>query len=118
MQSFSKPRRRARACRAICALFVMCASPGSYAAWQFDVNAGFVYDSNLTRAYAPADIRADGAFTLDAAAGSTDTARFSASWALDERSSLNVVYLEERTDATGGVSYRSHSASLMYAWRY
>jgi hypothetical protein len=299
MQPFSKLRRRARACRAACTFFIACASDASYAAWQFDVNTGFVYDSNLTRAYAPADIRADGAFTLDAAAGSfwalsgadgltltldarselyhrfhelnlldvganatykhkfglgyaapwialsvaaahddyrgdirdshrldvraeigkrftpefdaafggshdrryarndepvvpgisgavfdlrgesvyaragyaitdslllgvdlsvrrgdvvattrpdfdifvvsdaiaadpafgpdffayrlrgtTDTAKLSASWALDERSSLNAVYVEERTDAAGGVSYRSHSASLVYAWRY
>src|SRR5205823_3826319 len=50
--------------------------------------------------------------------GTTDTARISASWALDERSSLNVVYVEERTDAAGGVYYRSHSANLVYAWRY
>jgi hypothetical protein len=299
MQSLSNLHRRARACRAACALFVACASDASYAAWQFDVDAGLLYDSNLTRAYAPADIRADGAVTLDVAAGSfwalsgadgltltadartelyhrfhglnlvdlgasaaykhkfglgyaapwialsvaaahddyrgdirdshrlevraevgkrftsdfdaafggrydrryarndepvvpgipgnvfdlrgesvyaragyaitdrlllgaelsvrrgdvvattrpdfdifvvsdaiaadptfgpdffayrlrgtTDTAKLSASWALDERSSLNVVYLEERTDAAGGVYYRSHSADLVYAWRY
>jgi hypothetical protein len=41
----------------------------AHAAWQFDVDTGFVYDSNLNRAYEPADIRADTAFTLDAAAG-------------------------------------------------
>ena len=299
MQSLSKRLRRARACRAACAFFVLCASDASYAAWQFDVDAGFLYDSNLTRAYEPADIRADGAFTLDASAGwfwalsgadgltitgnartelyhrfhglnlldvganatykhkfglgyaapwislsvaaarddyrgdirdgrrldiraeigkrftpefdasfggrydrrygrndepvvpgisgnvfdlrgksvyaragyaitdslllgaelsvrrgdvvattrpdfdifvvsdaiaadptfgpdffayrlrgTTDIAKLSASWALDERSSLNVVYLEERTDAAGGIYYRSHSANLVYAWRY
>ena len=50
--------------------------------------------------------------------GTTDTAKLSASWALDERSSLNVVYVEERTDAAGGIYYRSHSANLVYAWRY
>jgi len=50
--------------------------------------------------------------------GTTDTAKLSSSWALDERSSLNMVYLEERTDAVGGVYYRSHSANLVYVWRY
>jgi hypothetical protein len=50
--------------------------------------------------------------------GTTDTARISASWALDDRSSLNVVYADERTDAAGGVYYRSHRAELVYAWRH
>jgi hypothetical protein len=50
--------------------------------------------------------------------GTTDTAKLSASWALDDRSSLNAIYVDERTDAAGGVYYRSHSASLLYAWRY
>jgi hypothetical protein len=67
-------------------------------------------------------IAADPAFGPDFFAyrlrGTTDTARISASWALDDRSSLNVVYSDERTDAAGGVTYRSHRANLMYAWRY
>jgi hypothetical protein len=67
-------------------------------------------------------IAADPAFGPDYFAyrlrGTTDTAKLSASWALDDRSSLNAIYLDERTDAAGGVYYRSHSASLMYAWRY
>ncbi|HTS23384.1 MAG TPA: hypothetical protein VMN79_16445 [Casimicrobiaceae bacterium] len=50
--------------------------------------------------------------------GTTDTAQLSASWALDDRSSLNAVYADERTDATGGIYYRSHSLNLLYAWRY
>jgi hypothetical protein len=49
--------------------------------------------------------------------GTTDTASASASWALDDRSSLNVLYADERTDAAGGIYYRSHSVSLVYAWR-
>jgi hypothetical protein len=61
-------------------------------------------------------MRRSAAGTIGATPGmtslSTDTARLSASWALDERSSLNVVYLEERTDAAGGVYYRSHSTNL------
>jgi hypothetical protein len=299
MPILSCPRLRVRTCRAACALAIGCASGAASAAWQFDVDAGFLYDSNLTRAYAPADIRADGAFTLDAAAGSfsalsgadgltlgadvrteayhrfhglnlvgvganaayrhkfglgyaapwlaltvsgthddyrgdirdgqrlearaelgqrftpefdaafggsyerryasndqpvvpgisgrvfdlrgesvyaragyavtdalllgvelaarrgdvvattrrdfaifvvsdaiaadptfgpdffayrlrgtTDTAKLSASWALDDHSSLNFIYADERTDAAGGVAYRSHSASLTFAWRY
>jgi hypothetical protein len=50
--------------------------------------------------------------------GTTDTASVSASWAVDDRSSLNAVYTDERTDAAGGIYYRSHSMSLVYAWRY
>jgi hypothetical protein len=70
MPILSNPRLRERTCRAACALAFGCASGAASAAWQLNVDAGFLYDSNLTRAYAPADIRADGAFTLDAAAGS------------------------------------------------
>jgi len=70
MPILSKPRRPARACGAACALVIGCASGAASAAWQLDVDAGFRYDSNLTRAYAPADIRADTAFALDATAGS------------------------------------------------
>lgn len=50
--------------------------------------------------------------------GTTDTARLTASWAFDNRSSLNFAYADERTDATGGIVYRSHSANLVFAWRY
>jgi hypothetical protein len=50
--------------------------------------------------------------------GTTDTASASASWALDDRSSINAIYTDERTDAAGGVYYRSHSAAIVYAWRY
>ncbi|HEX5865823.1 MAG TPA: hypothetical protein VF014_16480, partial [Casimicrobiaceae bacterium] len=35
--------------------------------------------------------------------GTTDTARLTASWAFDNRSSLNFAYADERTDATGGI---------------
>ncbi len=50
--------------------------------------------------------------------GTTDTAKLTANWALDERSSLTFAYTDERTDAAGGIIYRSHSANLVYAWRY
>jgi hypothetical protein len=50
--------------------------------------------------------------------GTTDTARISASWALDERSSFNLAYADERTDAAGGIVYRSHTANAVFAWRY
>jgi hypothetical protein len=50
--------------------------------------------------------------------GTTDTARVNGSLALDDRSSLNLIYSDERTDAAGGVYYRSHRVNLVYAWRY
>jgi hypothetical protein len=69
-----------------------------------------------------AAIAADPAFGPDFFAyrlrGTTDTAKVSASWALDDRSSLNAIYADERTDAAGDLYYRSHSVNLMYAWRY
>ncbi len=71
---------------------------------------------------ASAAIAADPTFGPDFFAyrlrGTTDTATVSASWALDDRSSINAVYVEERTDAAGGVYYRSHGVNLLYAWRY
>jgi hypothetical protein len=50
--------------------------------------------------------------------GTTDTAKLTASWAFDDRSSLNFAYTDERTDAAGGIVYRSHSANVVFAWRY
>ena len=50
--------------------------------------------------------------------GTTDTATLTASWAFDRRSSINVGYTEERTYAAGGLDYRSHSASVTFAYRY
>jgi hypothetical protein len=50
--------------------------------------------------------------------GTTDTGRISASWSLDDHSSMNIAYADERTDAAGGIYYRSHRAELVYAWRY
>jgi len=71
---------------------------------------------------ASAAIAADPTFGPDFFAyrlrGTTNTAKVSASWALDDRSSINAVYIDERTDAAGSVYYRSHSANLLYAWRY
>jgi hypothetical protein len=90
---------RVRVCRAACALIVACGSSAATAAWQFDVDAGFLYDSNLTRAYAPADIRADGAFTLDGAAGSF--------WALSGADGLTLT-ADARTEAY----HRFHGLNL------
>jgi hypothetical protein len=50
--------------------------------------------------------------------GTTDTASINASWALDERSSFNLAYADERTAAAGGIVYRSRSANAVFVWRY
>jgi hypothetical protein len=63
--------RRLSAQDVFLAFALLCASGGARAAWQIDVDGGFFYDSNLTRAYEPADIRADAAATFDATAGTT-----------------------------------------------
>jgi hypothetical protein len=50
---------------------LLCFGPtAAEAEWLLDVEAGAFYDSNLTRAQAQADIRADGAATIAVAAGS------------------------------------------------
>jgi hypothetical protein len=67
-------------------------------------------------------IAADPAFGNDFFAyrlrGTTATVKLTASWALDNRSALNFAYADERTDAAGGIVYRSHSANVVFAWRY
>lgn len=93
---------------------------GSLAARRGDVVASTRRDFDI---FAASDaIAADPALGADFFAyrlrGTTDTAKLSASWALDDRSSLNAVYADERTDAAGGIYYRSHSVSVLYAWRY
>jgi len=93
-------RPLACACRTACALVVACGSSASNASWQFDVDAGFLYDSNLTRAYAPADIRADGAFTLAGAAGSF--------WALSGADGLTLT-----ADARAEAYHRFHGLNLL-----
>lgn len=48
---------------------MLVAATGARAEWFYDVQAGALYDDNLTRAQQPADERADGAATLAASAG-------------------------------------------------
>jgi hypothetical protein len=50
--------------------------------------------------------------------GTTDVATLSASWALDDRSSVNLAFADQRTDAAGGIVYRGYRASAVLAWRY
>ena len=60
------PRRRTRPGLALA--LVLAAGPAS-AEWFYDLSAGALYDDNLTRAQQAADVRADGAATVAAAAG-------------------------------------------------
>ena len=98
----SNPRLFVHTVHAACALAIGCASGVANASWLFDVDAGFLYDSNLTRAYAPADVRADGAFTLDATAGSF--------WALSGADGLTLG-ADFRTEAY----HRFHGLNLVEA---
>ena len=50
--------------------------------------------------------------------GTTATLTASASWALDERSSLNLVYAAERTRAYDDLDYHSYRVDFSYAYRY
>lgn len=50
--------------------------------------------------------------------GTTRTAVVTISWALNERSSLNLTYAGESTNATAGFDYRSNAAILTYACSY
>jgi hypothetical protein len=50
--------------------------------------------------------------------GTTATLTASASWALDPRSSLNLVYAGERTRAYDELDYHGYRVDLSYAYRY
>ena len=50
--------------------------------------------------------------------GTTGTVTLTGSWALDERSSLNLVFADERTRAYESVGYRSYDIAFTYAYRY
>ena len=50
--------------------------------------------------------------------GTTGTVTLTGSWALDQRSSLNLVFADERTRAYESIGYRSYDIALSYAYRY
>lgn len=50
--------------------------------------------------------------------GTTRTVRLTASWALDDRASIDVGYTRHVTDAAGGLTYRGNVASLGFIYRY
>jgi hypothetical protein len=60
---------RARAAASLLLSMLLCAAEPACAEWFYDVEAGGLYDDNLTRAQQAADVRADGAATLAATAG-------------------------------------------------
>jgi hypothetical protein len=65
----SRDGARARAAACLLLSMLLCAAGPAYAEWFYDVDAGGLYDDNLTRAQQAADVRGDGAATLAAAAG-------------------------------------------------
>ncbi|MEP7062017.1 MAG: hypothetical protein ABI881_06445 [Betaproteobacteria bacterium] len=50
--------------------------------------------------------------------GTTQTALLTASWALDDHSSLDLGYTRQVTRAVGGLDYRGNAASLAFIYRY
>jgi hypothetical protein len=62
-------RSRARAASSLLLSMLLCAAGPAYAEWFYEVEAGGLYDDNLTRAQQAADVRGDGAATLAATAG-------------------------------------------------
>ncbi len=50
--------------------------------------------------------------------GTTRTATVTASWALSDRSSINLLYADERTRVGYDLDYRSHAVNLTFAYRY
>jgi len=92
---------------------------------RFEIRRGDVVSStrrNFAIFEASSAIAADPTFGPDFFAyrlrGTTGTATASASWALGERSSLNLVYAGEKTRAYDDLDYRSYRISLAYAYRY
>src|SRR6266545_7413669 len=68
--NLSSLRSKFRGAHFACAMLVAGISAPATAEWLLDADAGVQYDSNVTRAYASADIRADSAIMLSAAGGS------------------------------------------------
>jgi len=60
----SSLRSKLRGIHFACAMLFAAISAPAAAEWLLDADAGVLYDSNLTRAYESADIRADGAIML------------------------------------------------------
>ena len=50
--------------------------------------------------------------------GTTGTVMLTGSWALDQRSSLNLIFADERTRSYEDLHYRSYDLALSYAYRY
>lgn len=50
--------------------------------------------------------------------GTTGTVTLTGSWAIDQRSSLNLVFSDERTRAYDSIGYRSYDFAFTYAYRY
>jgi len=50
--------------------------------------------------------------------GTTWTASATASWALSDRSSINLFYTDEKTDVASGLNYRSRAATLTFVYSY
>ena len=92
---------------------------------RFEVRRGDVVSStrrNLEIFEAASAIAHDPTFGDDFFAyrlrGTTATATASASWALDARSSLNLVYAAERTRAYDDLDYHGYRVDFSYAYRY
>jgi hypothetical protein len=92
---------------------------------NFTVRRGDVVSTtrqNLDIFLASDAIAADPAFGSDFFAyrlhGTTKTIGLSSSWALSDRSSLNLGYTDERTRAYDGLDYRGRSGQLSFAYRY
>jgi len=92
---------------------------------RFSVRRGDVVSTtrqNLDIFLASDAIAADPAFGDDFFAyrlrGTTRAATLSSSWALSDRSSLNVRYADERTRAYEGLDYRGRVAELSFAYSY
>jgi hypothetical protein len=92
---------------------------------KLEVRRGDVVSStrrNLDIFLASSAIAADPTFGSDFFAyrlrGTTGTLSANASWALDDRSSLNLGASGERTRAYDNLDYRSYRVELSYAYRY
>jgi hypothetical protein len=92
---------------------------------NFAVRRGDVVSTtrqNLAIFLASDAIAADPAFGDDFFAyrlrGTTRTASLSSSWALSDRSSLNLRYADDRTRAYEGLDYRGHVAELSFVYSY
>ncbi|HEY8623546.1 MAG TPA: hypothetical protein VIM74_06740 [Casimicrobiaceae bacterium] len=102
---------------ALAGMLALSWSAATRAEWLFDVDAGARYESNLTRAQEPPDVRGDGAATLFASAGSFFALTGADGLTLDVNAATETWHRFHGLDrmSIGGTASYKHKFGLGYA---